>query len=108
MAIASPLLASSCGLGWHDQQLGSVDVGDDGRTLFVGWHCEDDATVEAEELPDEVRLTFRVDGQSGNDCARSEQVRLAAPLGDRRLVDGSNGKEIVPCRPEAEPTGACG
>lgn len=99
------LLASSCGMGWKDQPISTVEVNGDERTLVVGFHCDIDASVAAEESPDEVRLTFRVEGGNRGDCADFAEVELDSPLGDRRVVDASNGEEIVPCRAPSLPPG---
>lgn len=66
--------------------------------LLVGDHCDPGSSLEAEETADEVRLSFRVYGGEGNDCARYEEIELDSPLGDGRMIDASNGEEIVPCR----------
>ncbi|MFN7150697.1 MAG: hypothetical protein ACK4V6_14630 [Microthrixaceae bacterium] len=105
VAALGVLVAGGCGIGWHDQQISAVEVHDDDRTLLVGYHCELDASVEVEETPEEVRLTFRAYGSTGNDCATSEEVLLADPLAGRRLVDTSNGSEITPCRRTAATLG---
>lgn len=99
------LLAGGCGLGWKDQPISTVEVSDDERTLVVGYHCDVDASVVAEESSDEVRLIFRVDGGNRGDCADVEEVELDSPLGDRQVVDASNGEEIVPCRAPSLPSG---
>jgi hypothetical protein len=104
VVLASAVL-SGCGIGWNDQQISTVEVAEDDTTLWVGYHCDVDASVVAEEHPDEVRLTFRVYGHTGNDCADSVEVRLDRPLADRRLVDASNDAAITPCRPAPTTTG---
>ncbi len=70
---------------------------------MVGYHCDADASVAAVESADEVRLTFRVYGRTGNGCARSEEIQLDKPLGDRRIVDAATGEEVQPCRASALP-----
>lgn len=35
------------------------------------------------------------DPANGEDCLRTVDVSLATPLGDRRLVDGSSGSEVL-------------
>jgi hypothetical protein len=91
VAMGGVLMVAGCGIGWSDRPISVVEVQEDDRTLLVGYHCELDASVEVEEAPDEVRLTFRSYGSTGADCAKSEEVRLADPLAGRRLVDTSNG-----------------
>ena len=95
---------SSCGIGWKDQPISTVEVRDE-RTLVVGFHCDHDSNIDAEETTGEVRVTFRVYGGNRGECAESEEVRLAAPLGGRTIIDTSTGERVVPCRPSASPDG---
>lgn len=90
------LLTGGCGLGWEALPITTVEVGDDGRTLVVGYHCDADSSLEAEESAAEVRLSLRVYGGSRGDCADVEEVKLGSPLGDRRIVDASNEADILP------------
>lgn len=103
--VVALLLASSCGIGWKDQPISIVEVSGDERTLVVGYHCAVDASLVAEESSEEVRLTFRIYGGSRGDCAALEEVELDSPLGDRQVIDASNGEEIVPCRAQSLPAG---
>jgi hypothetical protein len=96
--VVALLVMGGCGIGWKDQPISTVEVSGDGRTLVVGSHCDPDWSLAAEETADEVRLTFRVYGGQGDDCARSEEIELDSPLGDRRVIDASNNEEVVPCR----------
>jgi hypothetical protein len=98
LIISALLVVGGCGIGWKDQPISTVEVSDDERTLLVGYHCDPDSSLKAEETAYEVRLTFRVYGGEGNDCARYEEIELDSPLGDRRVIDASNDEEIVPCR----------
>lgn len=95
---------SSCGIGWKDQPISTVEVQDE-RTLIVGYHCDYDASIDAEETIAEVRLTFRGYGGNRGECADFEQVQLAAPLAKRTIIDTSTGEPVVPCRPQASPVG---
>lgn len=103
--VVAVLLASSCGVGWKDQPISTVEVSTDERTLVVGYHCDVDASLDAEETVDEVRLTFRVYGGNRGDCADVEEVELDSPLGDRQVIDASNGETVVPCRAPSLPSG---
>jgi hypothetical protein len=103
--VVALLLASSCGLGWKDQLISTVEVSGDERTLVVGYHCDVDASLDAEETADEVRLRFRVYGGNRGDCADVEQVELDSPLGDRQVIDASKDEAIVPCRAPSLPSG---
>ena len=106
VAMGGVLMAAGCGIGWQDRPVSVVEVQEDDRTLLVGYHCELDASVTADETPEELRLTFRSYGSTGNDCANSEEVQLADPLAGRRLIDTSNGAEITPWRTAAA-VGGC-
>jgi hypothetical protein len=98
VALAVAVLAAGCGIGWEDQAISRVSVGEDGRTLTVAWQCHLDSSVTAEETPDEVRLLFRVYSYRG-DCAGVEVVTLQEPLGDRTIIDASTGQAVAPCAP---------
>jgi hypothetical protein len=105
LVVLALLMVGGCGIGWKDQPISTVEVSDDERTLLVGYHCDLDSSLKAEETSDKVRLTFRVYGGEGIDCARYEEVKLDSPLGDRRVIDASNEEEIVPCRAPSQPSG---
>lgn len=99
------LVVSACGVGWQDQQISMVEVLDDERTLVVGYHCHHDASIEAEETSEVVRLSMRVYGGSRGDCAEGDEVEVDAPLAGRTVIDTSNDAEIVPCGASASPAG---
>jgi len=105
--VVVPLLALACGDSWTDQPIATVEVRDDDRTLVVGYHCDYNASIEAEETDEEVRLTFRVNGGNRGDCADVEELELDAPLEERDLIDTSNGEEITPCRAMSPAGGPC-
>ena len=92
------VILSACGVGWKDNRISEVTVGEDGRTLTVGWHCHLDASVNAIETADEVRLSFRVYDRSKGDCADAEQVTLDEPVGNRTIIDDATGKALRAAR----------
>lgn len=104
LAALAVVVAGACGIGWRDQAISQVSVGEDDRTLVVGYHCDADASVVADETADQVRLTFRVYGSAAGDCARAEEVRLDAQLAGRQIIDASSGRTIAPC-PLSTPRG---
>lgn len=72
---------------------------------MVGYHCHTDASITAEVLADEVRLSLRGYSYKG-DCADFESVVLDEPLDGRRLIDASTDRDIEPCaQSEADSTG---
>jgi hypothetical protein len=91
-------LGVGCGIGWQDQEISQVTVGEDDRTLTVAWQCHLDSSLTAEETSDEVRLQFRVYAYQG-DCAGTEEVTLRQPLGDRTIIDVTTGEAVSPCAP---------
>ncbi len=101
VALAAAVLAAGCGIGWEDQPISGVSVGEDGRTLTVAWQCHQDSSVTAEESADEVRLQLRVYSYQG-DCADVEVVTLKEPLGDRTIIDVTTGQSVTPCAPTDE------
>lgn len=52
------------------------------------------AVVEDAESVVVTVTALQYDLRDTEDCATTEQVRLDAPLGARRLVDGSTGREV--------------
>ena len=87
------LVVSSC-----SSQTGILDAGasEDGKTLTLGMKaCHGDYELAVEERVDTVtvnatdqRFPIRL---RGDDCSDQLTVELAKPLGERHLVDGSNG-----------------
>jgi hypothetical protein len=78
------LVSSSCSI-----QTGMLEAGasGDGKTLTLGMkacHGPEKATVNATVQRSPIRL-------SGDDCSDQLTVEPAEPLGERHLVDGSNG-----------------
>jgi hypothetical protein len=78
-------------------------VSDDGRTVTVEYvMCEGSLQsldhVERTETPSTVTLTIVVRESSRGDCEdvaayHTTEVELAAPLGNRQLIDGRTGSE---------------
>jgi hypothetical protein len=57
--------------------------------------CNRHPIVDAEETPDEVRLTITADDrENAGDCADGDDVTLEAPLGDRVVIDESTGEQV--------------
>lgn len=96
MAVTVALCAAGCGIGWQDLTISQVSVGEEDRTLTVGWHCHEDSSVTVEETPDEVRLRLRAYSYRG-DCAEGTVVTLQEPLGDRTVIDATTGTAVEPC-----------
>lgn len=89
------VLAAGC---WHGERrpVRVLDVTSDGTTLgVVVSACNARGLkVEIEETATEVRLSASHEGSSRDDCTDGQEVRLAEPLADRRVVDGSTGQEV--------------
>ncbi|GAA1962387.1 hypothetical protein [Kitasatospora viridis] len=94
------------GLPSTEGYTGSVVVGADDRTLFVGGFggvCDEDFTPVATESAGSVALSIKVTAApgSGSDGAcsagqvTSASVRLNQPLGSRALVDGDGGATLA-------------
>lgn len=73
----------------------------DERTVEVGYdtgECSLQSQVDVDEGPDEVVVTVREQAValscSDVGVQRVARVRLGEPLGDRRVVDGSDGREL--------------
>lgn len=73
-----------------------LEVTPDGTTLGVvvsACHARG-LKIDVEETATEVRLSASHEGSSRDDCTDGQMVRLAEPLADRRVVDGSTGQEV--------------
>ncbi len=96
--------AISGGAAFWGEVWGPAVVSADGRVLTVAGYyagCGTDSTLVARQSPARVALRVRdvvVRSVAPGACAQGipppRQVRLAAPLGKRKLVDGTSGRPI--------------
>jgi hypothetical protein len=90
--------------GEHSTSWDVLDVSDDERALTVGYTlsgCEAFERVETSETPEKIALTVvvlrRMDRRCDGWSAETTMVRLARPLGLRKLEDGETGlRRIFP------------
>ena len=64
------------------------------------YSCHADLTVDTKETPTKVVITVTqrrtlLDHLRGAACADARTVQLAAPLGNRKLIDGSTGERML-------------
>lgn len=85
---------SGCSQGSADIQ--DAFVSPDGRTLeLIVGACNADLTAVVDESGDTVEITVTAKNENrGADCAGGIQVSLDSELGDRSVIDGSNGQEV--------------
>ena len=90
------VLLAACG-GAQPLDLDVASLSDDGVTL----HLSVDACIDLESLEvvfqerhDEVLVGVRGDVRVG-DCGLGMSIVLTEPLGDRKLVDASDGLEVL-------------
>ena len=84
---------SGCSHGPVDIQRASVSP--DGRTLqLIVGACNADLTAVVEESEDTVEITVTARNESQNTCAEGIQVTLDSELGDRSVIDGSDGDAL--------------
>jgi hypothetical protein len=77
--------------------IAEVRVQSDDRTLELSLNsCNADPKVDVNESAGEVVIVVLGDPMSGADCADGVRARLAAPLGDRPIIDAATGLEIKP------------
>jgi hypothetical protein len=70
-------------------------VSADGTTVTIGVAaCNADHKVDVDERVDQVVVKVTATNGSEGDCADAVQFRLSEPLGDRSLIDASDGEEI--------------
>jgi hypothetical protein len=67
-----------------------------GRTVEAVFDsCGEDLQVEVSEGADEVAIYATVAAEVPQLCALGQTLTLEAPLGDRRVIDGTNGDEVT-------------
>ena len=92
---------------WETTTIGVVAVS--GAQLEIStYSCGGEVRADVDEQADEVTITVSVfDEPNQVDCdGNREMVTLDAPLGDRELVDGSNG-EVLFCEPPGATVQEC-
>jgi hypothetical protein len=101
---AGLLVAAAVGCGGGgplQEESGPAVVSADGRVLTLPedyGQCGTVPVLVAQESPTEVALWVREDGSATLGCDRGSlplRVRLAAPLGKRKLVDGATGQRLA-------------
>lgn len=102
--VAGAVLAYVQFSGFDEITIFSASAVEDGRVLVLGLEsCNADHRWTIEETPERVTVTVWDDDAplvrtSGDDCLDALDVELAAPIGERTLVDGSSG-EVVSVEP---------
>jgi hypothetical protein len=79
----------------HDVTIQFASV--DGRALVLSLNACNlrDYERDVDETSSSVTITVTAVGKNGDDCADGAIVPLAEPLGERELIDGSNGEPIA-------------
>lgn len=78
-------------------RLVSGEVVEPTRLSLVVSSCNKQPTTEVQESDHQVRVTaFSARGSrfGGDDCLDGATVRLDRPLGQRKVIDGSNGRSV--------------
>jgi hypothetical protein len=97
------LVVGACGLGGVGGRraisLADAQLFPDGRTLSIGVNsCNGAPTAEVDQRADEVLVTAEAYIPGGDDqdsCMDEVTVELAEPLGNRSVVDGVSGENLV-------------
>ena len=99
--VSAVALMVAMGVGILGCSQGTADIQDafvslDGRTLeLIVGVCNADLTAVVEESEDTVEITVTAkNANRGSDCAGGIQVNLDSELGDRSVIDGSNGERV--------------
>ena len=109
LGAASLVLLALSGCGGDDDSatLGYVVVSEDGRLILAFVGTCDDARLDVEEAPGEIRLTPHGRDVNGSGCDGEElTVRLDQPIGDRRIIDTESNDEandVVLCGESRRP-----
>jgi hypothetical protein len=96
--LAAILCVVSCSGGTRNTRVAILlTVSPDGRMLAVGLDsCNAEPVVEiVEQTAERVVLAAVAERNAGGDCADVVSVTLDDPLGDRRLIDGSTGDDVI-------------
>lgn len=90
------IVVAGCSLFPRQTDIRSAELeGPEGRQLRLRLGtCNAALSAEADETEDEVVVTVTARNSSGNDCADTLVIDLTDPLGDRAVVDGSDGQEL--------------
>lgn len=90
------LAACSPAEGRGPQPISGWSVADDELRLWVDT-CNGDPEVDIVETDEDVTVTIVSTRQNpGDGCQDNVVATLAAPLGDRALIDGATGEEPEP------------
>jgi hypothetical protein len=57
--------------------------------------CFADLSSRVDETPQEVRVLVTARGDDHGDCADVHEIVLSSPLGDRLLIDESDGEPVT-------------
>jgi hypothetical protein len=89
---------------WRDlngrHEVSVIDASVEGRSLHLALNACNlrDYEQDVDEGPAAVTITVTAVGKNQDDCADGATVTLAEPLGERELIDGSDG-EPIPTEP---------
>jgi hypothetical protein len=78
----------------HEVSILEASVEDRALALSLNACNLRDYEQNVDEGPSSVTVTVTAVGKSQDDCADGATVTLAEPLGERALIDGSNGEPI--------------
>lgn len=78
---------------WDTSEFWAVElIGD--RIVSIGYPCNGDARLEVEEFDDRVEIGQTVRATTSDDCESVRCITLAAPLGDRRVINTGTDDEV--------------
>ena len=99
LAVAALVVIATRGVSWQERVPVVEALSAQDRLTLVVDTCGGDPAVDLLRERDEVVEVAVVStvrfGGSGGDCQDGVDVRLQAPLGDRRLVDATSGEDVA-------------
>lgn len=89
------IVTAACSLFPKEADITSVSVEGEAQLALGVNTCNADLRAGIDETEDEIVITVTARNNSSNDRADQLIVDLAEPIGDRSVVDGSDGQELL-------------
>jgi hypothetical protein len=87
-------LITCAGCGSDRASLPRAVVSVDGARIAVQDNCHDDPRLEVRETASTVEFEFTVAAANGGDCFSCTTQTLAAPVGDRAVIDAATNEPV--------------
>jgi hypothetical protein len=92
--LALSLASTGCS-SWREVDVGQASRSPGGTRIVVYFGCFSDPRIRVEETEQEVRVLVTTRSESRGDCGGKYEIILSEPLGDRLLIDESDGEPVI-------------